>query len=449
MSGRFAGSFAHQERARRTLAGGVATAFRASQRPVAMCFERGVGSRIWDVDGNEYVDYALGFGPLLLGHSPRPVLEAVGRQLGVGLGYGACHRLEADLSEAVCRTVPSAELAVFSSTGSEAVHAAIRIARAATGRVRIVKFLGHYDGWFDPIHVGVPPQIQPGPGTLGQDPGAVESLTVVPWNDFDALAAALGDDVAAVIMEPLNVNGGCIQAQPGYLEAVRRLTRKNGTVLIFDEVITGYRLALGGAQERFGVVPDLTVLGKALAAGFPISAVCGSASVMDIVASGGMAHVGTFNANPVCAAAAVAAISALEGGKDEIYPALERGARALAELLEEEARAAGLPLRANHACGVVCAFISAKPVLSYLDGVAADAAAFRRLAAELLQNGVHVIPRGLIYVSTEHNEQDYDATRAAVANAAASVVEAVNPSLVPEPDGPSAQEALRSSRVGT
>jgi glutamate-1-semialdehyde 2,1-aminomutase len=419
----FAGSFAHHERARRTLARGVATGFRASQLPVPICFERGSGARIVDVDGNAYVDYALGFGPLLLGHSPQVVLEAVRRQLDIGLGYGASHRLEADLSEAVCRTVPSAELAVFSNTGSEAVHSAIRIARAATGRTRVIKFLGHYDGWYDSIHVGVPPQSVAGPGTSGQDPAAAAAVTVCAWNDVAALGSALADDVAAVIMEPLNVNGGCIAPAPGYLERVRELTEANETVLIFDEVITGYRLALGGAQERYGVLPDLTVLGKALGAGFVISAVCGRAAVMDVVSDGRMAHVGTFNANPVCAAAAVAAISWLEERRSEIYPALGANARELAEIFVEESAAAGLSLGVNYDVGVMCAFVAERPPLSYLETLDADATAYRRFAHALLESGMHVIPRGLLYLSTEHRSEELDLARTSVAAAASFVAE--------------------------
>ena len=373
-----------------------------------------------DVDGNEYVDYALGFGPLLLGHSPQVVLEAVRRQLDFGLGYGASHRLEADLAEAVCRTVPSAELAVFSNTGSEAVHAAIRIARAATGRNRVIKFLGHYDGWYDSIHVGVPPQSEPGPGTGGQDPGAVASLTVCRWNDVDALESTLGDDVAAVIMEPLNVNGGCIAPAPGYLQRARELTRANGSVLIFDEVITGYRLALGGAQERYGVTPDLTVLGKALGAGFVISAVCGAAEVMEVVADGRMAHVGTFNANPVCAAAALAAITWLEANRRDVYPALETNARALAGILVDESAAVGVQLQVNQDVGTMCAFVADHPLPSYEATLAADAAGYRVFAQGLLENGMHVIPRGLLYLSTEHGAEELDLARGSVAAAAAS-----------------------------
>ena len=235
-----------------------------------MTFVRGEGARIHDLDGNAYVDYALAFGPLVLGHSPAAVLSAVRTQLARGLGYGASHPLEAELGEALCRVVPSAELCIFGSTGSEAVHAAIRIARAATGRMRVVKFLGHYHGWLDSIYVGVPGQAGRAPATAGQDSQAAASVSVCPWNDLTELERELGEgDVAAVIMEPLNVNGGCVEPAPGYLEGVRELTRRKGVVLIFDEVITGFRLALGGAQEFYGVTPDLTVLGKGTRRGVP------------------------------------------------------------------------------------------------------------------------------------------------------------------------------------
>ncbi|MEO7556389.1 MAG: aminotransferase class III-fold pyridoxal phosphate-dependent enzyme, partial [Acidimicrobiales bacterium] len=340
MADHLARSRAQNERAKRTLAGGVATAFRASQQPLPICFVSGHGSRLTDIDGNDYVDWALGWGPLLLGHSPEPVLEAVRRQLDRGLGFGASHELEAELAEAVCRTVPSVEMCVFSSTGSEAVHAALRIARAVTGRNRVIKFQGHYHGWYDPLHVGVGGKDIDAPGTAGQDPGASASVTVCPWDDLPALELALGPDVAAVIMEPVAMNAGCLAASAGYLEAARSLVDRHGALLVFDEVITGFRLALGGAQEHLGVQPDLTVLGKALGGGFPISAVGGRAAVMDEVARGRVAHVGTFNANPVCASAALATIGELEHTAAATYPRLARVGEALAALLREEATAA-------------------------------------------------------------------------------------------------------------
>ncbi len=416
---RYERSRAQHARARQSLAGGVATAFRASQLPVPITFDHGRGACLTDIDGNEYVDYALAFGPMLLGHSPAPVVEAVTRQVAAGIGYGASHRQEAELAEAICRTVPCAESCALSSTGSEAAHVAIRMARAATGRRRVIKFLGHYHGWFDPLFVGTPGLRDAAPATGGQDSDAASATTVCAWNDLDALRAAMSDDVATVIMEPLAVNGGCIFPAPGYLEGVRALTAQAGAVLIFDEVITGYRLGLGGAQERFGVVPDLAVLGKALGGGFPISAVCGRADIMEEAASQRVAHVGTFNANPVCAAAAVAAITTLEQGAAEIYPRLEAAGARLAEIFREGAAAAGFPLVVNKVGGIAHAFVSRTPIAAYPDTLNADAAAYRRFAEALLAEGVHVIPRGLLYVSAAHGEPELSRTREAVGRAAA------------------------------
>jgi glutamate-1-semialdehyde 2,1-aminomutase len=293
--------------------------------------------------------------------------------------------------------------------------------------MRVIKFLGHYHGWLDSINVGGPGQTGGEPGTAGQDPAAAASTTVCAWNDADALAAALGDDVAAVIMEPLNVNGGCIAPAPGYLEAARELTRQAGALLVFDEVITGYRVALGGAQERYGILPDLTVLGKALGGGFPISAVCGRRDVMDVVASGQVAHIGTFNANPVCASAALAAVTELERSAQVVYPALADRARELAEMFHEETAQAGVPIQVTFDVGVAHGFVGEEPVRTYADALKADAAAYRRFAAALLDQGVQVTPRGLLYVSTAHGPAELDETREAVRRAAAAFARASLP----------------------
>jgi len=417
----FARSRQQNERARRTLAGGVATAFRAAQQPVPISFARGQGSHLWDIDGNEYVDYALAFGPMLLGHSPKVVVETVERQLSTGIGYGASHVLESELAEAVCRTVPSAEMCIFGSTGSEAVHAAIRIARSATGRMQVIKFRGHYHGWLDPVHVAVPGHKDNGSGTGGQDPQAAASLRICEWNNLDSLQSALDSDVAAVIMEPVNVNGGCFTPARGYLEAVRKMTTQAGAVLIFDEVITGFRLSLGGAQQWCGVVPDLTVLGKALGGGFPISSVCGSRAVMDEVVSSRVAHVGTFNANPICAAAGVAAVTYLEQHADEVYRRLQKHTEMLAGIFCSEAANAGLALVVNHVPGAAYGFASDQPVRSPDEALETDFAMYRTFAAALLGHGVHIIPRGLLYLSTAHTESDLERTKHAVRQAATSV----------------------------
>jgi len=420
---RYSRSRSQFERARRTLAGGVATAFRAAQRPVPVCFDHASGSRVFDVDGHDYIDYALGFGPLLLGHQPQAVLYAAEAQLHRGLGYGACHELEAELAEAVCRIVPSAEMCVFSNTGSEAVQVALRIARAVTDRQRVVKFRGHYHGWSDGIHIGVPGHLND-LGTDGQDRDAARSVILCDWNDIAALRAVLDDSVAAIIMEPIAVNAGCILPTPGYLEAVRDLASRNGSLLIFDEVITGFRVALGGAQAFLGVLPDLTVLGKALGGGFPISAVCGRQSHFEVVESRQVAHVGTFNANPVCAAAALAAVTTLERDADQIYPRLSQLIEDLAQVFIEEAGREGLPLTVNRVTGAAHAFVSAQPVETVVQAERSDAEAYGQLAAALLDDGVHVIPRGLLYVSTVHSAGDIRQTRLAIRRAAARVMHA-------------------------
>jgi glutamate-1-semialdehyde 2,1-aminomutase len=249
-------------------------------------------------------------------------------------------------------------------------------------------------------------------------------VTVVPWNDISALEAALGDDVAAVIMEPVSVNAGVIQPAEGYLQAVRDATARAGVVLIFDEVITGYRLSLGGAQGLLGVTPDLTVLGKAVGAGFPLSVVCGRRDILDVVDSGRMAHVGTFNANPVCAAAALATIRILERDAAAIYPGLAARALELASIFSDEPAAEGLAIQTSATVGAIHAFAAPAPVPTYPDTVnQTDAVGFRHFAAALLDQGIHVIPRGLMYVSTAHGDRDMDATRAAVRAAARAVRE--------------------------
>lgn len=423
MTDRYARSRMEHMRRERTLAGGVSTAFRALQRPVPITFDHGKGARLTDIDGNEYIDYALAFGPMLLGHSPAPVVAAVRRQVSEGIGYGASHVLEAQLSEALCRIVPCAERAIFSNSGSEAVQAAIRIARAATGRLRVIKFLGHWHGWFDTIAVGTSGKTDNRATTGGQDPLAAEAVTVIPWNDEAALAAALSDEIAAVIMEPSAINGGAFAPTDGYLAKAVAMTRKAGAIMIFDEVITGFRLALGGAQERYGVTPDLAVFGKALGNGFPISAVCGRADVMEVVSSRTVAHVGTTNGNPVCAAAAVASLGELESRADEIYPALDGSGKQLAEIFRGAAREQGLPLWVNQIGAAAHAFWSEKPVVSYDASLRADMPAYLNVAEALLEEGVHAITRGLLYVSAAHGKIDLEQTAERVHRATKRIAE--------------------------
>lgn len=411
------GSWKEYERARSTLANAPALFTRAE--PFPPCIVRGEGARVWDVDGNSYVDYSMGYGPLLLGHSPKEVFEAVHKQLEMGIGYGRSHRAQTELAESICRTVPSAEQCIISNTGSEAVHAAIRIARATTGRRRVIKFIGHYHGWLDSIYVGSPGQSESKPGTGGQDPAAAESVTVCAWNDLAALEAAMADDVAAVIMEPIHANGGCLQPEAGYLEGVRAVTSKNGSMLIFDETVTCYRVALGGAQEYFGILPDLTVLGKALGGGFPVSAVCGPASSFDEVRSFRVLHLGTYNANVVSAAAAITVINILERDTS-FYDRLNATTQRLMTILTSESAAHGYPLSVNATTGLVYAFARDKPAKNYKDACEV-LPAYGKFSSLLVANGVNVLPSGAMYVTHEHGDDELELTAQAVRAAAKSL----------------------------
>lgn len=278
------------------------------------------------------------------------------------------------------------------------------------------------------------PVIFDGLGTGGQDPAAAASVTVCEWNDLAEMEHVLSEgDVAAIIMEPVAVNGGCFLPAPGYLEAVRDLAHRSGAILIFDEVITGFRVALGGAQEVFGILPDLTILGKALGAGFPISSVCGSEKVMEVVRSRKVAHVGTFNANPVCSAAAHAALTELEAGANSIYPRLTFLMDELASILVEETAAVGLPLTVNHFGSAGHAFASAAPVQTPQEGEESDGELYRRFAAALLTEGIHVIPRGLLYVSIAHSDQHLERTRRATRRAAEAVARNLSEASIRSP----------------
>jgi len=429
---RYARSSAQIERARRTMPGGVATAMRAAQRPVPLVIDHASGSRMVDIDGNEYIDYVLGFGPMLLGHSPPEVIAAVTKQLSRGFTYGAQHLLEAELAERIVDAVPCAERVCFSTTGSEAVQTALRIARAATGRPKVIRFEGHYHGWLDPMLVSTPglapadpsvaPPLPPVPATAGQA-DASDLLLIARWNDADELAAlfeAHGDEVAAVIMEPVAANGGLIPPKEGYLGRARELTSAHGSLLILDEVVTGFRLARGGAQERFAVTPDLATYGKAIAAGMPLSAVAGSAEVMEVVADGRVAHVGTFNCAPPAAA-----LDVYRERSPQMYAQLDRTAATLADGLAAAAADVGLPLKIHRVGPLVQTFFldPATPVEQYADTLAADSARFARFAERMLERGVNVLPRGWWFLSTAHTTEDIELTVQAARSALAEVAE--------------------------
>jgi glutamate-1-semialdehyde 2,1-aminomutase len=413
---RFARSFAYRERALQHLAYGVSSTPRATQQPVPLALERADGVHITDVDGNRYIDFALGYGPLILGHSPAPVIAAIQAELHKGLRTASVHPGEAELADLIAQCVPSAEQTNFVSSGTEAIQLALRIARAATGKVKVVKFRANYHGWFDNVHVANSLD-NDGASTIGQDPQAADAVTLVDWGDAAALEAVLDSSFAAVILEPAAVNAGCFEPPAGFLERVRAATKRHGVVLIFDEVITGFRLALGGAQERYGVTPDLSVLGKALGAGLPISAVSGTRDVMAVLSEGKLMHRGTFNGNPVSVAAAVACLNYLRTGQETIYPRMDNFAAQFKDHLNAEAVRLDVPVCARQAGPAVQIFAGLRQVGGLKDTVNVDKALTVAFTAELLRAGIYTLPRGLCYLSTAHAAEDIDTAKSLITSA--------------------------------
>lgn len=423
--------------ARECLAGGVNSNVRAQDNP-PLFFARGEGARILDVDGNEYLDFTLGQGPLILGHSPARVLAAARAQLERGLVFAAQCEAEVAVAQQMVRMVPCAELVRFVVSGTEADQLALRLARAFTGRTKFIKFEGHYHGWSDSLLFSNNPDLelagprenpQPVSGSQGQVASARAELIVLPWNDLGALETALvqhGHEVAAVIMEPMPCNVGAIRPRPGYLEGARELCTRHGCLLIFDEVITGFRLALGGAQERFGVVPDLATFGKAMAAGFPLAAVAGRREVMALMDGRGVFHGGTFNGSPVTMAAAQAALEELAADGGAVYRRLYALGDRLRAGLQARADQAGVPVKAGGMGPVVFPYFTAAPEpydwRSFKTGC--DHQAEGRFVWALLDRGVRVINRGLWYLSTAHTEQDVDRALAAAEGALADLARA-------------------------
>jgi glutamate-1-semialdehyde 2,1-aminomutase len=415
----FAQSAAYHQRASKVLPRGVSSSPRATQRPVPLVVATAEGAHVTDIDGRRYVDYAMGYGPLILGHSPAVVVDALHREIERGLRVGGVTAMEAQLAERIAQLYPGAEMSSFLSTGTEACQLALRLARAVTGRMTIVKFRCHYHGWSDAIHVATDPS-HDGASTGGQDPDALRHVRVLDWGDTAALDALDAGDVAGVIMEPAAINAGCFEPPAGFLASVREWTKRHDVVLIFDEVITGFRLALGGAQEKYGVQPDLTVLGKALGAGMPISAVSGRAQLLEPIASGAVSQRGTYNGHPMSVAAAVACIDYLSTYADTIYPHMEAHAKAIAKCVHDS----GGNVTANQLGPCVQLFAGARSVVSLADLGRVDREHTLELTGALLERGIAALPRGMMYLSAAHTDDDIAATLDALGAAIATVVRA-------------------------
>ena len=422
------------ERASRSIPAGAGSSARTvgfGWSPYPPFMAEGSGSRLRDVDGNEYIDYLLGLGPMILGHRHPVVTAAVAEAItNYGTCFGLPYPLEIEAAEKVVEAVPGIEQVRFTNSGSEAVGTAVRLARATTGRRLVIRFEGHYHGWQDVVywsnHVDptlAGPASSPRPVAAG--PGVPlelsDTLIVLTWNDpesFLRVMAERGDEVAAVITEPAVFNTGCILPEPGYLELLREQTTRYGSMLIFDEVISGFRFARGGAQEWFGVTPDLTTLAKGLGGGFPVAAIGGSREAMRMIAEGRYSHSGTYNANVVQCAAVSATMDVLaEPGLYERQRAL--GNR-LSDGLQKLAADAGIPASVEGIGTVFQLWFSDHKIRNWRDAEQyADEARFTRWYQEMLLRGVlmHPLQFENLFVSLVHTDEDIDQTLAAAAEA--------------------------------
>jgi len=406
--------------------GGVSSPFRA-KAPIPLFLSGAHGNRLRDVDGNEYIDYTLAWGPLILGHCHPKLVETVRRQADRPHIYGAQHQLEFEVAELIQCLVPCAERVLFTSSGSEAVQIVLRLARAYTGRNLIVKFEGHYHGWMDSVLLSYKPQRwqlsqrdeRKGIlGSAGQVDNAIENLIVVPWNDVQALRQAFedyGSDIAAVISEPVLCNGGCLLPEPGYLAHLAEVTKAAGALLVFDEIITGFRRALGGAQAFYNVTPDLATFGKAIAGGLPLSAITGRADILDLVADGRVAFGGTFNGNPLALAAAQTTIDELSVDRGQPLHHANSIGEAIMQGLEQRARSRGIPLAITGFGAAFALHFTARQSLSnYRDTLDDDRSQLQQFLFEALKEGICILPDGRFYVSAVHSEDDAERTISAL-----------------------------------
>jgi len=425
-------SRALQQRAEKLLPGGVDSpvrAFRAvgGEPPFV---ERGEGAHLWDADGNRYIDYFGSWGPMILGHAFPAAVEAVQGAAARSASFGASTAAEGELAELVVTAFPSVEKLRFVSSGTEATMSAIRLARAFTGRKYVIKFEGCYHGHSDGLLVKAGSGVATFgiPGSAGVPPEIAGLTLALPFNAVTAVEAAFAEhrgEIACVIVEPVVGNAGCIPPAAGYLEALRAITAREGAVLIFDEVMTGFRLALGGAQELYGIVPDMTTLGKIVGGGLPCAAFGGRAEIMNMLAPlGPVYQAGTLSGNPLAMAAGIATVEYLMGHRSEVYPLLEKLSAAVADGVAAEAAKAGVAMTTNRVGAMWTWFFTGTPVTDFATAAKSDTVAFGRFHRAMLEQGVWLPPSQYeaVFLGTAHTMEDIQQTVAAAREAFARVL---------------------------
>jgi glutamate-1-semialdehyde 2,1-aminomutase len=410
-------------RARRTLAGGVDSPVRAGKAVgnAPPMIVSAAGARVYDADGRDYLDYQCAYGPVLLGHAQPSVTAAVARAMAAGAVFGSTHPEEVRLAERLARAIPSMERVRFVSTGTEACASALRVARAYTGRPKFIRFSGNYHGHTNEMIFSAGASTNSPTGSAGGVTQAViDDVIVVSYNDLDAVADALERNsgfVAALILEPVVGNMGLVLPDEGYLEALRELATRHGALLIFDEVITAFRLGLGGAQAIYGVIPDLTCVGKALGGGMPIAAYGGRADIMATLAPDGpVFQGGTFSGNPVCVAAAHALLDAIEADP-HVYSRLETLSRRLADGARAVIADAGAAYPVVQIGSIVdFLFRAGTPHRNFAQASQADGAAYAHFYWAMLERGVHLAPSPMevMFVTAAHTAADIDSTVGAI-----------------------------------
>ncbi len=400
---------------------------------------RAEGAYLWDADGNRYLDYFGSWGPMILGHAAPHVVRAVQEAAARGTSFGASTPSEADLAEMVRQAFPTVEMLRFVSSGTEATMSAIRVARAFTGRKFFIKFEGCYHGHADALLVKAGSGVATLgiPGSAGVPEETIQHTLALPYNDISAVEAAFAqykNKIACIIVEPVVGNAGCIPPRPGYLQALRTITERDGTLLTFDEVMTGFRVSLGGAQELYGIQPDLTCLGKILGGGLPCGAFGGRTEIMRMVAPlGPVYQAGTLSGNPLAMAAGLATVGHLIEHRDKIYPQLEKTSAAIADGVAQIALEAGVPVITNRVGSMFTWFFSGGPVTDYASAARSDTAKFAAFHRAMLDAGVWLPPSQFeaAFLGTTHGDLEIRTTLEAARSALAHVAQsAANPRML-------------------